>query len=876
LAAGCLLLIVGLQAVGEGPQPGPAAPQSLGAVSANPQPAVATNQAPQPATMPDQPAASKLQVGNLGDVHMIQFEGAQHFSAVQLRSALECDLRYQAAARPSAELPGLVSTIQERLIEGYRNSGCPNAKVLARFDEATRAIRVQIEEGPRYRKGDVDIVGSPLVDQLALKKLLTSVPKERPWQIECDGENLTSLSDNTAVAWKAGENVRFGERSVAAVKAAVRRGLVEQGFASAVFDVKIVPRPDSDAANLVVQIQDGVSPARIQGIEIVGLKRNTREELLQFVGAAVGDPLNAVLLDRVHSQLKQCCRFWTYRVSAVLASKKADDTSLTAPVGTLLKIELDEYAEVPPLGKPLPEIDEVFRRAGLLLSSLETQQGSADFVVEASGLQSLTGGLKAVRAVIAADGRATFEVLSASESAWNLDHALLVTRNSYEVYDWRSKIGFAAPQPSSMVLDLKVKTSRDEQGGYEVAATCGTSMCNAEKEDFKANGPWRVHVEPVALLHLAHADEEKRPRISIRNGELKYSHGYFKMRLDAATGRLIEIKIPNSIWGSSNLLVARLEAGALEKTVSTLRRDGKDFKNMYDENHKFGSAFQFAMALVEKQPVVSKTPQLAANCRLLRQLQANPELGRLWGQWMDSLGIDPAAGSANPSAARTSFAIPIPPTIKASEISEADQYLAFAPLLADLMFPRGSWPWTLAREVCFLRFSEGVADASPEQNTAMWGLEFARLGGQDVGPIGALVLAKSYALLEAKDSPYAGALAVWAMSTLSREAFLKDARLATEGDTGLAVICRAVAEEFAKLSPADQSQILEGLPDNVQQAMKSFAKRRADQPSEPVGVALQHALLQTWDTGLKDLVQAEFRQMTDEIAKSPREGSTTK
>src|SRR3954453_3168557 len=70
-------------------------------------------------------------VGNLSDTRTLQFEGLQLFTAAQLRAKLECDLRYQSAARPSADIEPFLRTLEERLVAGYRHCGCPEAKVRA-------------------------------------------------------------------------------------------------------------------------------------------------------------------------------------------------------------------------------------------------------------------------------------------------------------------------------------------------------------------------------------------------------------------------------------------------------------------------------------------------------------------------------------------------------------------------------------------------------------------------------------------------------------------------------------------------------------------------------------------------------------------------
>ena len=58
------------------------------------------------------------QAGDPGDVQKIAFDGLRLFTAAQLRSQLECDLQFQAAARPSGELTRLIATLQARLLAG--------------------------------------------------------------------------------------------------------------------------------------------------------------------------------------------------------------------------------------------------------------------------------------------------------------------------------------------------------------------------------------------------------------------------------------------------------------------------------------------------------------------------------------------------------------------------------------------------------------------------------------------------------------------------------------------------------------------------------------------------------------------------------------
>lgn len=812
-------------------------------------------------------SAASRSVGGLGDTRALQFDGLQLFTAAQLRGKLECDLRYQAAARPSGDLEHFLRVLEERLVVGYRHCGCPDAKVRANCDERSGAVRVQIQEGQQCRKGQVEVAAPQQVDRAAIARCLTTGLQAHAWRIERDGADLEKPKDDTIV-WKSGDPVNYDDLSVAEVKAAVRRSLAEQGFARAKFDVGLGTRDSAGNVNLRVSVENSPEADRISGIEVVGLKRNSRQELLQILHVAEGDPLNAALLDRVYNQLRDCCRFWTYKVSAAIPSEQPKQDSLISSVGHVLKIELDEYGEVPPLGKPLSDVDEVLRKAGLLLASTVKSQ---DLVVEASRLEDATGGIKTVRAVVGADGRASVEVLSSTKGAWDIDHALLVSPGALELYDWKAQQKYVSPLPASMIFSLNIKPSRGENGEYQATAVVGGGAKSLDREGI-SKGPWQIQIEPVAVLHLAHRKEGKRPKIAIRNGELAYSDGLLNLRLDAATGRLKELRCTAGNWIKRDFLIGRLEQGAFEKTAGSLRTKGQAYRNWYDEQHKIGSSWDFTLAEIEKQPVVAASPQLTMYCHLARQLRSSQTLALLYGRWVELTGIDPTdAGIAKVDRCRQ-FNIPQTFSSKDDEIAATiDNSLVGVPAMADLMFSRGSWPWTISREACFWKLREQLYGNQKEQSAALAANEIRRIATGQIGPLGALALAESTKQLESADAQQMTAIGNWGMSLLSQEAFARDVSLVTEGDSGMALVCRAATEQLGKLSEDEQAAIIELLPDELQATAAHIAKRRKEHPNEPAGATIQATLVESWNSGLHDVVQAELREVATEVAKKPGE-----
>ena len=154
--------------------------------------------------------------------------------------------------------------------------------------------------------------------------------------------------------------------------------------------------------------------------------------------------------------------------------------------------------------------------------------------------------------------------------------------------------------------------------------------------------------------------------------------------------------------------------------------------------------------------------------------------------------------------------------------------------------------------------------------------ELARVWSLDFGPVSALTVMTIFSDPKLHVSLLPEMLAARGTETLSVDYFLRDVRLVTAGDHGLAVVCRAVADEFGKLPAEDQGQIIQSLPASWRVPVDRFTKRRAEQPTEPVGTALESVLVETWQSGLSDIVAAKLRSTSAEIARKPAAKTTTK
>ncbi|HEX3600646.1 MAG TPA: hypothetical protein VHU84_10925 [Lacipirellulaceae bacterium] len=812
---------------------------------------------------------------DLGDPQRVNFVGNKLFSQDQLRAALAADVRYQAAARPSNDLGSFLRILNERVLEGYRHCGCRDATVAASANSAGDAIEVHVNEGARFIQGKICVFGPAMIDKAAIEKFLTTRQAKRPWRIMCSDLEVTKSADDDPI-WAPGDDVHFTEAAKTDLAVAVRQALAEQGYPYAHVQTEMAAAEAPNTANLWVEVKGLSSAAQIDKIEVSGLKRNTSEQVLKFLNVSTGDTLTAKLLDRLDEQLKDSCRFWTVGITARVRPETT--AKLSEPVGAVLQLELEEYAPVPPLGEPLAPADDVLRKAALLLKNVgTTAKAGADLVFEGGGGGDLFSGVKFNRSVVTTNGRAVLQMQTVGRSAWKLDHGLLIEPNAFAIYDWKGKEKFEPTDTGLTQVTLNIATSHGDDGECQAKMNIsGGVFGTGDQPSAQASG-LVPHVEPIALVYLAH---KKDAKVAVRDGELTYSDDMAKLRLDERTGRLIELRLATSARGK-DFLTARLESGAFDKATKDLHERGSAFENAYDCRQPTASTIKFAIGQIEKQPVVQLTPTLLFGCRVANRLQSNKLFTRMWDRALNPDDVA-NAGNAAAKAADRKRGFHIPSQIHGGDDDDFSGIVRdisqFTPLAADLMFPRGSWPWTVAREPVFLQFADITADATPKRGEAMWAEEFGRLANEEVGPFGAILLAKYYQFFEKSlESENAAAIAQWGMHDLSDEACLRDIRLMADGDLGLALVCRMAADEFGKETPLEQYQLMSGLPKVWKQALQRLAKRRADNPVESVSKSIHEAFLDSWHAGLKDYAEAEMRSMTTtSVARKPGAGTIKK
>jgi hypothetical protein len=766
-----------------------------------------------------------------------------------LRRALQFDLPFQAAARPSSRLDNFLELLEERLTGGYQYSGFPFAEVSD--SKESDQIVVQIKEGRHVRMGKIRVVAPPALDGEAFVHWLTTPQTARPWNYiigdATDPRRRQShlppedSDSDTAIQWAPGKSLRFGRHPMARLSGASLLAAIEQGFPFS----KVTPEINylnDGTAELVATVEYDQLPSRIDEIEITGLKRDTREKLLAYLEVAPGDRFSHDVMQRIDERLKYSCRYWKRDVRVhIVPARKTRYESL--PDRVVVRIELDEYPHTPPLGEPLRPADEVLRTAAEWLNAAMTEGAQGDVVcqLELDEKLGLPQGAGSARVVAGTGGGFTVDARWKLPQGWRIDHSVLLTPDAWEVIDWNGGRKLVLPLEQQVYFDASLTADYRENGDRRTSLKFGPGF---RKSSQKA-GPQRVatvSIEPVALVHEAHRDNTQ---IEFKDGTLRLTSPQFQSEIDVATGRWISLKLLNTAATNGASFSATFEEGAFAAARDAIRERAAAFPNVYHDDRPCTSVAAFALDQAAIQFGQLQRTDCVAACELGKRILAHAEAKKIDETWNWFWDLPKPEQEHK-------FTIP---NLHKSEASANEIHMALAiPHIADRLFPRGSWPWVLARELCFAKLSDGKADPTPEAFAHGFLREIARLVAADeIGPIGHRIIPDSLKPPELR-SP------VVVERISSDQAFLRDIQLNTEGDHLPAALCRAAVDELGRMPDDDRDQLLKLLPEPVRPAVVRLAARRLENPGEAPEAALREFLLFVWQKGLREVTEARMRK----------------
>lgn len=256
-----------------------------------------------------------------GEWRRIEFQGNDTFTDSQLQSALLGDSDFLLACHPSELEVDMQHLTKRLLVKGYHKAGFADVSMERSVEAKPRVVYV-LKEGPRYRYGDVQVNGvSPATAESLTRWMTERHPplKSFPTFVTVNGHDDVRWidedgdpADMEGPVWNAGEIASFDTES--RLRDYVASALKGQGFSKAFVFVKIVPSENDHTAKLVIDVVSMGEPDRAQEVVITGLKINTRESLLKYIGMTQGDSVNREHIRRMTERLWECGRFTKHRI----------------------------------------------------------------------------------------------------------------------------------------------------------------------------------------------------------------------------------------------------------------------------------------------------------------------------------------------------------------------------------------------------------------------------------------------------------------------------------------------------------------------------------------------------------------------------------
>jgi tetratricopeptide (TPR) repeat protein len=656
-------------------------------------------------------------VGELGRKDCLVFEGTQAFSAAGILSPLELRLEFYSLSAPAAPLSDYLAWIQRSVRLGYQRSGFAKAVVTATADRKAQRIRVSVSEGPRFNCGAAKVTGlepalaERLTNRLHLASTLTEPAK---------GPGLPCFP----WPWREGGHVPVDPLSLTGFERSVVAALAELNRHQAEAQVELTFDENRRQADLLIQVTKPGVVGTLDQIEVEGLRRNSREELLSYLQLRPGMPLSGNVTNDTSRRLWDSGRF-----SGQLMSL----SPLTEPGRFRLDLTVVEFTNAPPLRQELTAEEKAFMK--LRDWVLNWKNRPEDWVFEA---QMTRSGRRANAKVVF--GQEGLAILMRQPSATN------AAALRYGFVAAPQHIGFySGPEQSKLV-------GKAMGGQYEtIVAMGGNPEHDNDRGHVHVGGGWhnkslgtpysmRLDLAPVFFVALAHPlDGSCRLAQGILSVQSETNADIaFEMTAEATTGRLMAWHM--SMQTNDVRLVLRCEEGAFARVLREVAAGSAAFTNALDPRHPWSSSL--AMLGRDLRETLEKDfPEvldwlgegLAGRANAKELFNAVAVLEEFpWRALVAPLDFF----SSSPSEPDTGEEFPFVLDGSVPSLTAGNDWVRLLGggimRASDVLWPRGSWPWALMRDATFLAAGEARLATNDTARLAQ---------AEDTGPLGCLIAA---------------------------------------------------------------------------------------------------------------------------------------
>ncbi len=782
-------------------------------------------------------AAPPATVDDLGDPARLRFVGCDRVPADHVRHAIRMDWRLQLASSPSGPRADYIALLAERLTIAYRANGFAEARVAVAPDAEGDAIVIRVTEGERRLTGPLKVEGAVEgIDVQAIIRLVAApqgrgtspllpVDEGAAWMLPTVAPQLSGESlERNKPLWKEGEAIRSASED-GLIRERVVEALRRQGRHQPRFTLE--RREEKEHIAMIVNIADAGPSCEIEAWEVKGLSANSRRQLDELLGNPPPSAATLETLAAMREKLWNSARFLKHDLTL-----RPDPDR---PGKATLVIDLVENPAAPPLGRPLSEKQRIVLRWGRWLDAqigagrelslahetaelkgsviLAPKRGVAVWMKIKPGVvgpQSLEGSLVATDRLLAARGPYGRSYKAPNNTGRGIVSYLAVLPNP--------DLGPDDPMPSRISFGAVLELD-DLETGAPVSELIFAAV-------------------PAALLRIL---DPATSRSELTDGVLQIKAENHIIRLKAETGEMLELRFDQTSEQTEPTRIA-FEEGALERKAKEMA--ASEDLNMYEAGRPVGSLVSFLAhgwcatggldgGAAPDGGEQASAPQRLAAADVLAKLLSAKTLEPLDIAWRRR------------ELPEITFHIPSDNTA-----GYQDLFLAIAPF-ADFVFQRGSWPWTLTREISFLLGGQG----------GDFQREITRLySNEAMGPVGHLIVAELFA--KTGFAPVAGLFARQGLARLNAKSFREDCRYLLKDGSPWMTMLGQVMRNFQELKEAEVRTLGAVMTREHAAALLTFWRQMQPQAGRTADETLDAALETIWDSTLKQLIGERLRGLT--------------
>lgn len=797
------------------------------------------------------------------DPKILKFDGEKSYTADEIRKSLSNSAEYWTSAYRNLSKEKYTASVRRLIRAGYLHGGFADVEIDI-LDNKDDTFLVRINEGRRYLCGDIIIEPfESFTSYDDLKKIIISPPTGSKYSYI----NVKWLEGEPAPMDEAVNPINFSKN--------IDRFLFNSGL-NLKCSVSIKPKRNQSVAVMHVSLIKKVTTHTISEIIVDGSKKNSKQEILDYLQIKQGMYCDDGLEARLNNKLLKSARFLSHNVWL------EDDSENS--LSRKLFIQLKDYDKASPLSKKLTReevgivnffenlqnIDNL-KKDIVLDFRIQNMEREEIEVLRSFLAPLIPPDIKAIEAKIIFSNDGIFISLRYGNHSVkdNLIAAISYSRSNglglsfpeHKIRYQSKKMSIPKSPAKFKIIASLAPLSDSDKNGKDFQFLLGTSATSNTQNEDPLKDLFDINISPVASLNLL---KGKGTQCNIMDKYLTIinSNNNFDTTatIDVSDNTLVSLEIRDKTESNISISVS-MESGILGDSIKKIIKETNSLSNSYDPFNEFGSLLSTIVEISslfidsEREKAITKKQvqilsRLAAKSgRFIGNLLSLEKADHFNLGKLDWSKINLVEGREIPvrNMSQKNFEKIFNKMMAANStnVNVSNPFYEFISIMLfqfkDDLFSVGSWPWVMS--VKSMTIQENDLDYSEE-----FLIDLCK--SANIGPLGCVVA--TY-ILANNGSKKALDSALKGLGKINADEFKNDYLPVFAPDSVFYNSFKEVAHFYSELEP-DEKKLLLNIFETVPSA-KETIKKIDQYPGKSIAEIMEPLLFDLWERRLRNVIK---------------------